>query len=66
MNFKSLQSNKNKNINALTQKFSKLGKYVTTKICFQKLKKNNVFLNRYNKNYFRSVTCYSYTIRIFM
>ena len=59
VNFKSLLSNKTKSISALTLKFSKRGKYVTTKTFFKQFCKNNVFFERYNKNCFRSVTCYS-------
>ena len=35
ISFKSLHSNRTKSISALTLKFSKLGKYVTTKRMFQ-------------------------------
>ena len=52
--FKGLRSNKTKSIAALKLKFSECCKYVTTKSCFKQSCKNNVFLDRYNKNCFRS------------
>ena len=37
----------------------KWGKYVTNKRCPKQYYKNNAFLDRYGKNYFRSVNFYS-------
>ena len=55
--------NKTKSFSALKLKFTKWGKYGTTKRCFKQFYENNVFLKRYNKNYFRSANCYSYASR---
>ena len=51
--------NRTKSFSALTLKSSKWGKYVTNKRCPKQYYKNNAFLDRYGKNYFRSVNFYS-------
>ena len=61
--FEKFAFEKTKSISALTLEFSKWGNYVTTKRCFKQLYKSIVFLERYNKNCSRSVTCNSYTTR---
>ena len=59
VNFKSLHANKTTSISVLTLKFSKLGNHITPKSCFKQFYENKVFFERYNKNCFRSATCYS-------
>ena len=58
--FRKFSFKQNQRISALTLKFSKWGKYVTTKRCFKQFYKNNVFFKKYHKRCFRSANCYSY------
>ena len=60
VNFKSLHSNRAKNICNVTLKFCKWGKYVTNKRSFKQFYKNNLFFGGCDKKCFRSVNYYFY------